>query len=105
MATGRLGAADLSATTNTVLYTVPSSTKAALTVGLCNRSASAATVRIALAASSTPTDAEWISYGESLAANAAMERTGIILSAGQSLVVYASAAQVSAVAWGVEEAA
>jgi len=44
MATGRLGAADLSAATNTTLYTVPATTFTVATVSLCNRSSSAVTV-------------------------------------------------------------
>lgn len=105
MATGRLGAADLAATTNTTIYTVPSSTKAALSVNVCNRGSSAVTVRLALSATGTPGDGEWIEYGVSLPANGVLERTGLMLAAGQNLVAYASAATVAVVAWGVEEAA
>ncbi len=102
MATGRLGTADLSAATNTTLYTVPSATFAVATVNLVNRTASAVTVRIALASSATPGNGEWIEYGVSLAANTVLERTGLVLDAGKSVVVYASASGVSAVAYGIE---
>lgn len=105
MATGRLGAADLAATTNTTIYTVPSSTKAALSVNVCNRGSSAVTVRLALSATGTPGDGEWIEYGVSLPAYGVLERTGIMLAATQRVVAYASAATVAVVAWGVEEAA
>jgi len=102
MATGRLGAADLAAATNTTLYTVPASTFSVVTVSLCNRSASAITVRIALSASGTPTDSEYLEYDVSITAKGVLERTGIVMDAGKFLVVRASAIGVSAVAFGIE---
>ena len=102
MATGRLGTADLSATTNTTLYTVPTSTFAVVTVNLVNRSSSAVTVRVAMSATATPSNGEWIEYGVSLAANTVLERTGLVLDAGKNIVVYASATGVSATAYGIE---
>ena len=106
MATGRLGAAALSATTNTTLYTCPASTFAVVTVSLCNRdSATAATVRIAVSSSTTPTSAEYIEYDASLAPNGVLERTGIVLdSTNKYLVVYSQYATVTAVAFGIETA-
>lgn len=103
MASGRLGAADLAATTNTTLYTVPNGKVASLTIGLCNRAASAVTVRLALAASGTPAAAEWIEYDVAIPANGVLERTGLVLDAGKNVVAYAGAANVSAVVWGFED--
>lgn len=105
MATGRLGAADLAATTNTTLYTVPASKVGSCSVNLCNRTATAVTVRLALASTGTPGNAEWIEYDAEIPAHGVLERTGIVLGAGQRVVAYASAAGVSALAWGYEEAA
>lgn len=102
MATGRLGTADLSAATNTTLYTVPAGTFTVATVNLVNRTSGAVSVRIALAASATPANGEYIEYGVSLAANTVLERTGLVLDAGKNLVVYASATGISAVAYGIE---
>ena len=51
MATGILGNADLSANTDTTVYTVPASTFAVVTVSVSNRSANNRAVRVALAAS------------------------------------------------------
>ena len=105
MATGRLGASDLSATTNTTICTVTSGKVAALTVNICNRSASSVTVRLALAATDTPGATEWIEYDALVPGNGVLERTGIVLDAGKKVVAYASATGVSVVAWGYEEAA
>ena len=102
MATGRLGVADLSAATNTTLYTVPASTFAVVTVNIVNRGATAANIRIAVAATASPADSEYIEYDVSLAAKGVLERTGVVMDTGKLLVVRSSATSVNAVAYGIE---
>jgi hypothetical protein len=102
MATGRLGTADLAAATNTTLYTCPSSTFAVVTVSVCNRGASPADIRVAIASAASPTDAEYIEYDVEIVANGVLERTGLVLDAGKLLVVRSSAVNVSAVCYGIE---
>jgi hypothetical protein len=104
MATGRLGVADLSAATNTTLYTVPANTFSVVTVSVVNRSASAVTVRVALSSSATPADSEYIEFDTSLSAKGVLERTGLVMDAGKLLVVRSSAASVNAVVYGIETA-
>ena len=60
MDTGKLGANDLSATTNTTVYTCPADTYAVVAINICNRGANATAVRIAVADSDTPGAAEYI---------------------------------------------
>lgn len=103
MASGRLGAANLAATTNTTVYTVPDATLASISINVCNRDFSAVMIRLALAASGTPADSEWIEYGSALPAGGVLERTGIVLDAGKKVVAYSSAASVSVVVIGIEE--
>ena len=103
MATGRLGTANITTTSDTTVYTVPASTFTVLTVNVVNRSSSAsASIRIAVASSATPGPAEYIEYDASLVANGVLERTGIVMDAGKLLIVYASAADISCVVMGIE---
>jgi hypothetical protein len=102
MATGILGTADLAAAADTTIYTVPANTFGVVTVSLCNRGATSATVRIAVASSGTPSAAEYIEFDSELLAKGVLERTGIVLQAGKVLVVRSNAISVSAVAYGIE---
>lgn len=103
MASGTLGQSALSATTNTTVYTVPASKVATFNVNICNRSATQTTIRLAIAASGTPTDAEWVEYDTVLEGNGVIERTGLVASAAKNLVAYAGTATVSVNIYGYEE--
>jgi len=102
MATGILGTEDLSATTNTVVYTVPNETFGVVTINIANRNAQARNIRIALAAADTPENAEWIEYDSELLGNGVIERSGVVLDAGKRVVAYANSTDVSVVVYGIE---
>ena len=102
MATGRLGHADLTAATNTSLYTCPTNTFGIVTLSVCNRGNSAVSIRVAVASAGSPQLSEYIEYDVELLPKGVLERSGIAMAAGQILVVYSSAANVSAVALGIE---
>lgn len=105
MSSGRLGAEDLAATTDTTIYTVPASTVATVCVNVCNRNASNVTVRLAAVDGliGALTDADYFEYNTILLLNEALERTGIVMSAGQTIVAYSDTANVSVQVWGWEE--
>lgn len=106
MASGILGTpADLTAGAYVTLYTVPANTFAVCSVSIVNRSNTALTIRLAVSDASTPTNAEFIEYDSTLAPKAILERTGIVMQAGKLLVVYSSAVNCNAVAFGIETAA
>lgn len=103
MATGRLAVADLTAATNTALYTVPVSKTASFSLSICNRGTTPAQVRVALSTSGTPAVTDYIEYGATVQPGDVLERTGLVLAATQVVNVYSSVASVSAVAYGFEE--
>jgi len=102
MATGRLGTADLSPATLTTIYTVPTDVFSVVSINVCNRSNNAQAIRIAASNTDAPTDAEWIEFDVELGAKGVLERTGIIIGAGQRIVVRSSSTNVSVVVFGIE---
>ena len=105
MASGILGQSAPSATTNTTVYTVPANTYSVVNVSILNRGTAAATVRLAVAASGTPGNAEYLEYDVSVPPNGVLERTGIAINATKNVVVYASTGDTSCSVYGLESVA
>ena len=98
MATGRLNGVDLTTTNATSVYTCPTTTFSVVSVSICNRSASAVTVRLALTTTgSSPATTDYLEYDSSLSANGVLERTGIVMKADNQLVVTAGTGNVLSV--------
>ena len=105
MATGRLGTANITTTSDTTVYTVPATTFSVVSINIVNRSSSAtAQIRIAIASSATPGAAEYIEYDSALVANGVLERTGIVMDEGKLIVVQTPTATpaLSVVVYGIE---
>ena len=102
MANGRLGIADLSASTNTTVYEVPADNFSIVTLSVCNIDAGSRSIRVAIACADTPTGGEWIEYDTTLVGNGTLERSGLVMDAGKKLVVYSNSLSVSAVVYGLE---
>ena len=105
MANGRLGVADLAATTDTSIYIVPATLIASVTVSIVNRNASAATIRLAIVdgAVGALANEDYIEYDVNVPANGILERTGIVMSTAENIVVRSSLANVSVRVHGFEE--
>ena len=94
-----------SATTNTDIYTVGAAKQSTIsTVTIANRSASAATYRIAIRiAGSALSNEEYIAYDAAVPANDTIALTlGITLGAADVVTVYASSANLSFNIFGAE---
>ena len=104
MATGRLGAANLTAGSLNTVYQCPSDTFAVVAVNFLNRGNQAQTFRLAVALADTPNanGSEWIEYDVEVLAKGVLERTGLVLAASQRLVAYASGGNASVVVYGIE---
>ena len=106
--TGNGTTAALTASTNTILYQVPSSTSTVVsTIIVCNQTSTAQTFRIATKNAGTSVTARnYIAYDTPIAANDTITLTlGVTLTnggTGDSIVVYASSASMSFHAYGSE---
>ena len=100
---GLLGTTDLLANINQAVYFNNYDTASVVVVNLCNRGTENTLVSIAVSVSATnPSNAEWIEFDTQISANGVLERTGLMANAGKLLVVFASNANVSVSAFGIE---
>lgn len=105
MATGRLGVSAIPAGTSgagTVVYTVPTGYYTVLNVSCTNRNTAAVKLRIGISSSGTPSAQEFIEYDTTVIGNGVFERTGLVVNAGLSVVVYSDTANVGCTVYGIE---
>lgn len=103
MASGKLGSLDLVAATDTKLYTVPAGKVTSANVNIVNRGTTQVTVRLAIGTGANPVNSDYLEYEVTLAPSGVLERTGLVLSAGEIIFVRASLATVSVRVHGYEE--
>ena len=103
MATGILGQAAPVAATLTTVYTVPATKVGTFNVSIANRTGVTISVRLAIAATATPTTSEYIEYDTVIPGNGVLERGGLVANAAENVVVYASLAGLSVSVYGYEE--
>jgi hypothetical protein len=103
MTSGRLGAVDLAAATNTSVYFPSTGTVGSVSVNFCNRSTYTAVIRMALATTTSPSNSDWLIYDYELPPGHSLERTGLVLQVGMQVIVYSNQANVSVVVYGFEQ--
>lgn len=104
MASGKLGIAQLSANTDTVVYTVPSSTLAVVNFTMVNLSTTSdAYVKVSISEDDTPSAGEYIEHTARLNPSGVLERTGIALTAGERIIFNSDLANVNVRVHGIEE--
>jgi hypothetical protein len=102
MATGKLAGTSMSAATDTQIYTCPAGNFAVVTVSMCNRNATAVTLRLAVGDTFPPGNSDYLEFDTSVLANGVLERTGIVLAAGQIISARSSGTGVSTLVYGIE---
>lgn len=104
MASGKLGAVDLTANTFATVYTVPASTVTTLNVIIVNRGTTNAIVRVALSTEiTTPANADFIEFDVVIPPNGGvLERTALVAGAGEKVMVISTTASVSVRVHGFE---
>ena len=103
MANGRLGSVDLATNTDTTLYTCPAGKTATTTVCFTNRQSTPVNVKLALSTSAVPASTDYLEFNTEIPAFGVLERSAVVVGAGQYLVVTSNTSGVSAVVFGFEE--
>lgn len=104
MATGRLGVLDITVpATDTLLYTAPAGYFTMATLSLCNRGNNPVTVRVGICTTNSAIGAnEFIEFETEILSHGVLERTGLVISPGYSILVRSTGTLVSCVAYGIE---
>ena len=106
MAIGYLGKTKLAANMNTAVYSVPAGKFTTANVAMCNIGDASAKIRLAIVdgAAADLADEDYIEYGVDIPAGGVLERTGLTLSAGETVVAWADKNTIVVRVHGYEEA-
>ena len=102
MNSGRLGKASLAAGVDTDVCTVTAGTVATVNVNFCNTTAADIAVRLAVRDGALAAS-DYVEYDAVIPANGVLERSALVLSAGETIVARAAAVGVSVRVFGFEE--
>ena len=89
MASGRLAKSNPTADTVTTVYTCPAGYYSVVTVALLNYTDSSTTFKLSIveSANATPVISDYLEYDTVLSSKNVIERTGLVMSAGQKLII------------------
>ena len=106
MAIGYLGKTKLAANINTAVYSVPAGKFTTANVAMCNIGDASAKIRLAIVDGSAAdiADEDYIEYGVDIPSGGVLERTGLTLSAGETVVAWADKNTIVVRVHGYEEA-
>lgn len=101
MTSGRLAAKDITAGTNTSIYTAPEQHPMNVTVAITNRNDEDVVIRLALldGAIGTLDGSDYIEYDVTIRPYGLIERSGIQMTPAQSIVGYSDTSNVSFQVW------
>lgn len=103
MASGILGQSNPAANTNTTVYTVPASTTASFTISVFNTGGTPVAAKVAVAATGTPSAAEWIENNTIIPGFGVLERAVNVAQATKQVVVNCTTANCAVSVYGFEQ--
>lgn len=102
MATGRVASTQLTASTLTQVYQVPTGYYGIYNISFTNTTATSATIRLAIASSTSPQSNEYYEYGTTVIGNGVFERTGLAVQAGYYVYAYTTGTAMNVNVYGIE---
>ena len=104
MPTGRLAKSTPAAEANTIVYTVPAATYSTISINILNASAAPGQFNLAIldSGATTPVISDYIEYQMVIEPKNVVERSGLVLSAGQSIFIYSLTSSLVVNVYGYE---
>lgn len=105
MANGVLGKGMSQSGNNVILYTVPGNADfATVNISLCNIGGVDSVVRVAISSNVNPSPQDYVEYGATIPGNGGiLERTCMVLSPGENVIVFADSPDIAARVFGLEK--